>query len=295
MEIEWVEADAEDLPFEDARFDCVGSVFGAMIAPRPRVAAEEMFRVVKPGGTVGMTAWMASGANYDLFSVGRRYAPPPEPGEEAPPGSRSGRTRRPCASASRASPRASRSRSTHFPGRATRRRSSSRDMERSAPPQVAAKANMPPDLYAQMREELLEVARGWAGGDGPFSVDGRLRRRSSPAGPADPGRPAAHRVRRNRLRRLGDPAGPAHGAGDARGRACATIAREPVAAHRGGAHRRRRARPGAGGQPPGHPHPRPAAQRPAARRLGRGEPRTRLPTTSTPAATRARAPTATAC
>ena len=45
-------------------------------------------------------------------------------------------------------------------------------MERGAPPQVAAKANMPPDLYAQMREEVLEVARGWAGGDGPFSVDG---------------------------------------------------------------------------------------------------------------------------
>ncbi len=35
--IEWVEADAEDLPFEDARFDCVGSVFGAFIAPRPEV------------------------------------------------------------------------------------------------------------------------------------------------------------------------------------------------------------------------------------------------------------------
>ena len=48
-EIEWVEADAEELPFEDARFDCVGSVFGAMIAPRPRVAAEELFRVVRPG------------------------------------------------------------------------------------------------------------------------------------------------------------------------------------------------------------------------------------------------------
>ena len=44
-------------------------------------------------------------------------------------------------------------------------------MERSAPPQAAAKASMPPDTYAQMRAEMLEVARGWAGGDGPFEVD----------------------------------------------------------------------------------------------------------------------------
>src|ERR687893_3126661 len=60
-DIEWVVADVEDLPFEDARFDCVGSVFGAMIAPRPRVAAEELFRVVRPGNTVGMTAWTQNG------------------------------------------------------------------------------------------------------------------------------------------------------------------------------------------------------------------------------------------
>ena len=52
-EIEWQVADAEDLPFEDERFDCVGSVFGAMIAPRPEVAARELFRVVRPGNTVG--------------------------------------------------------------------------------------------------------------------------------------------------------------------------------------------------------------------------------------------------
>src|ERR671918_1682522 len=67
FDIEWVEADVESLPFEDGRFDCVGSVFGAMIAPRPRVAAEEMFRVVRPGGTVGMTAWKDEGASYDMF------------------------------------------------------------------------------------------------------------------------------------------------------------------------------------------------------------------------------------
>src|SRR5687767_10121160 len=75
-DIEWVEADAENLPFEDGRFDCVGSVFGAMIAPRPRVVAEQLFRVVRPGGTVGMTAWTKEGFTADLFALGRSYAPP---------------------------------------------------------------------------------------------------------------------------------------------------------------------------------------------------------------------------
>src|SRR3954464_10103299 len=75
-DIEWVEADVEDLPFEDGRFDCVGSVFGAMMAPRPRVVAEELFRVVRPGGTVGMTAWTPRGFSADLFRLGRSYAPP---------------------------------------------------------------------------------------------------------------------------------------------------------------------------------------------------------------------------
>ena len=54
VDVEWVEADVEELPFEDGRFDCCASVFGAMFAPRPEVAAAEMFRVVRPGGTVGL-------------------------------------------------------------------------------------------------------------------------------------------------------------------------------------------------------------------------------------------------
>jgi SAM-dependent methyltransferase len=75
-DIDWVEADAEDLPFEDSRFDCVGSVFGAMIAPRPERVASELFRVVRPGGTVGLTAWVPQGMFAELFAIGRRFAPP---------------------------------------------------------------------------------------------------------------------------------------------------------------------------------------------------------------------------
>ena len=81
FDIEWLEADVEDLPFEDGRFDCVGSVFGAMIAPRPRVAAEELFRVARPGNTVGMTAWTPESRATELFRVARRYA---EADPEAP-------------------------------------------------------------------------------------------------------------------------------------------------------------------------------------------------------------------
>jgi ubiquinone/menaquinone biosynthesis C-methylase UbiE len=82
-DVEWVEGDAEALPFEDARFDCVGSVFGAFIAPRPEVAARELFRVVRPGGTVGLTAWVPDGFMAELAGIGRRFAPP-EPDQPPP-------------------------------------------------------------------------------------------------------------------------------------------------------------------------------------------------------------------
>jgi SAM-dependent methyltransferase len=75
-EIEWVEADVEALPFEDGRFDCAGSVFGAFLAPRPEVAARELFRVVRRGGTVGLAAWVPGGVMADQFEIGRRYGPP---------------------------------------------------------------------------------------------------------------------------------------------------------------------------------------------------------------------------
>jgi ubiquinone/menaquinone biosynthesis C-methylase UbiE len=75
-DVEWLEADAEALPFDDARFDCVGSSFGAFIAPRPDVVARELFRVVRPGGTVGLTAWTPDGVMSEMFGIGRRFAPP---------------------------------------------------------------------------------------------------------------------------------------------------------------------------------------------------------------------------
>jgi SAM-dependent methyltransferase len=77
-DIEWLVADVEHLPFEDARFDCSASVFGAMFAPRPDVAAAEMFRVVRPGGTVGLAAWTPGGFQGEVFALGSKYVPMPE-------------------------------------------------------------------------------------------------------------------------------------------------------------------------------------------------------------------------
>jgi SAM-dependent methyltransferase len=77
-DVDWLEADVEALPFEDGRFDCAASVFGAMFAPRPEVAAAEMFRVVRAGGTVGLAAWTPDGFQGTVFALGGKYVPPAE-------------------------------------------------------------------------------------------------------------------------------------------------------------------------------------------------------------------------
>jgi SAM-dependent methyltransferase len=76
VDVEWLVADAEELPFEDERFDCVASVFGAIFAPRPEVMVEELFRVVRPGNTVGLTAWGDYGVMAEVFAVFDEYRPP---------------------------------------------------------------------------------------------------------------------------------------------------------------------------------------------------------------------------
>jgi ubiquinone/menaquinone biosynthesis C-methylase UbiE len=76
VDVEWVVADAEDLPFDDERFECVTSVFGAIFAPRPEVMVEELFRVVRPGNTVGLTAWGDYGLQAEMFAVFDQVRPP---------------------------------------------------------------------------------------------------------------------------------------------------------------------------------------------------------------------------
>ena len=78
VDVDWHVADAEELPFDDERFECAASVFGAIFAPRPEVMIEELFRVVRPGNTVGLTAWGDYGLQAEMFAVFDQYRPPTE-------------------------------------------------------------------------------------------------------------------------------------------------------------------------------------------------------------------------
>jgi ubiquinone/menaquinone biosynthesis C-methylase UbiE len=83
--IEYRLGDAEALPFGDAAFDAVISTCGVMFASRPEAAAAELARVVKPGGRVALTAWLADGHVFGMFQVMRRYMPaPPSPAPPSP-------------------------------------------------------------------------------------------------------------------------------------------------------------------------------------------------------------------
>jgi SAM-dependent methyltransferase len=85
VEIEWVEGDAEALPFEDDSFDVVLSTFGCMFAPDHRAAATEIARVTKPGGRVGLACWRPDGNIGRMFAAVGKYAPPPPEGFQPPP------------------------------------------------------------------------------------------------------------------------------------------------------------------------------------------------------------------
>jgi ubiquinone/menaquinone biosynthesis C-methylase UbiE len=84
VELEWVEADAEALPFGDGEFDVVTSCLGAMFAPDHRRVADEMLRVCRPGGTLGIVSFTPDGLAAELFDVLGRYGPAPPPGALPP-------------------------------------------------------------------------------------------------------------------------------------------------------------------------------------------------------------------
>lgn len=85
VELDWVEADAEDLPFDDGSFDIVLSTFGIMFAPRHEVAAAEALRVLRPGGRFGFCCWRADGQIGKFFATIARHMPPPPEGFVPPP------------------------------------------------------------------------------------------------------------------------------------------------------------------------------------------------------------------
>jgi ubiquinone/menaquinone biosynthesis C-methylase UbiE len=84
VELDWVEADAELLPFADGAFDAVTSSFGAMFAPDHRAVANELLRVCRPGGTIGMANFTPEGLGGRFFGVLGPYLPQP-PADALPP------------------------------------------------------------------------------------------------------------------------------------------------------------------------------------------------------------------
>jgi ubiquinone/menaquinone biosynthesis C-methylase UbiE len=76
VSLEWVEADAEALPFDDDDFDVVTSSVGALFAPDHQAVADEMVRVCRPGGTIGMINFRPVGLAAEFFGLLARYAPP---------------------------------------------------------------------------------------------------------------------------------------------------------------------------------------------------------------------------
>jgi len=77
LSVRLVEGDAEALPFEDASFDAVTSVFGAMFAPDHERAAAELLRVVRSGGTIALASWTPDGFLGDFFHTMAAHVPPP--------------------------------------------------------------------------------------------------------------------------------------------------------------------------------------------------------------------------
>ena len=77
LEIRFQEADAEDLPFADSTFDVALSTFGVMFAPDQARSAQELTRVVRSGGRIGLASWTPEGFIGDLFRLIASYVPPP--------------------------------------------------------------------------------------------------------------------------------------------------------------------------------------------------------------------------
>src|SRR6478735_5909902 len=85
VELEWREANAHALPFADNEFDVVMSCIGVMFAPFHQQAADELIRVCKPGGRIGLISWTPEGHIGQLFVAMKPYMPAPPPGAQPPP------------------------------------------------------------------------------------------------------------------------------------------------------------------------------------------------------------------
>lgn len=84
-QLEWRPGDAEALPFSDGEFDTVMSCLGVMFAPHHQASADELVRVCRRGGTIGLLNWTPEGFIGQMFATMKPYAAPLPPGAQPPP------------------------------------------------------------------------------------------------------------------------------------------------------------------------------------------------------------------
>lgn len=85
LDLAWREEDAEQLPYDDGEFDAAISCVGVMFAPHHQAAADELVRVVRPGGRIGLINWTPEGFIGQMFATMKPFAPAPPPGVQPPP------------------------------------------------------------------------------------------------------------------------------------------------------------------------------------------------------------------
>jgi len=85
LTLRWRTADAENMPCDDAEYDTVLSCIGVMFAPHHQAAADELMRICRPGGTIGVLSWTPEGFIGQMFATMKPYAPPPPPGASPAP------------------------------------------------------------------------------------------------------------------------------------------------------------------------------------------------------------------
>jgi SAM-dependent methyltransferase len=83
--LEWQVADAERLPYDDGQFDVAVSAVGIMFAPHHQAAADELLRVVTPGGRIGLVSWTPAGFIGQMFATMKPFVAPPPAGVQPPP------------------------------------------------------------------------------------------------------------------------------------------------------------------------------------------------------------------
>jgi SAM-dependent methyltransferase len=162
LDVRWEEADAEALPYADATFDATTSAFGLMFAPRPEVAIAEAFRVTRPGGVVGLTAWTPDGFTGQITTLMGEYLPVPMGTEQPIDWGIEATVRR------RLAPHASGVRVTR--GSITWVFDSLDGalawQERNFGALVAARQMLPGDRFAELRARFVELMAEWNRGEG---------------------------------------------------------------------------------------------------------------------------------